>query len=489
MMSARRPLAHFCMVAILFAWASSVCLSYSYQPSVSYHQCTKELHTGDATELRVFAAERLRKLLPRLAGTDAGRNVAAALEIAEGHGDSDAWIGAVLRAVSSILSAYGPKPENWELRHDAFYLLDCPLHVAGGKAWQHEVAKFYSGFLDRLLQQIRTAQPEDNLLVWKLYNMGFVVKSKNCCVGFDINPKFLTSAQQASLASALDIQFISHAHGDHFTGGFIKLMLAKGKYVVMPTNALPKITHENFIGMRDSRQLPTIFHPVLAYCYPGSQDDVACNVYVVVLDGYVVSHNGDNCDTALYSEIGQAHKIDVLLCNCWAQMNGYIDAAKPRVFISGHENELDHDYSSRASYQHTYEQIAALDIAPPWKPEDPEPIILNYGEGILWSHAGKVVSASAAKRQSETDASLGKGEIELTGHITSLDTNARMLVMAVNQIRMPGSKPIKLVPPRSKVIRYSDLPQNAKAGASILVMGDNTGIGKPMTARIVQQMQ
>ncbi|MCX6376435.1 MAG: hypothetical protein NTU88_10465 [Armatimonadetes bacterium] len=458
-------------------------MAYSYKPSVSYYQCARELHTENENELRIFAAERLRNIMPRLAGTAPGRDVAAALEIAEGHGDPHAWIGAVLRAVSSILNAYGPTPENWELRRQAFCLLDCPLHVAGGKAWQHEVAKFYSGFLDRMLQQIRTAQAEDGLLIWKLYNMGFVVKSKSCCVGFDINPKFLTSAQQASLASALDVQFISHPHSDHFNGGFIKLMLAKGKYVVMTPDALPQIAHHNLISMRDCRQLPIMFRAASSYSYAGVQGRTPCNVYVVVLDGYVVSHNGDNCDAALYSQIEQASKIDVQLCNCWAQMNEYIDATKPRIFITGHENELDHDVNGRAAYQHTYEQIDALDIVPPWKPEDPEPVIMTYGEGIFWSRIGRVASLSVAKRQLETDPSLGKGDIELTGRIVSVNRDDKALIVIVDQIRVANSEPIKLIPPRRKVVYYTDLPHGAQAGTSILVTGHDTGVGKPITAR------
>ncbi|MEN6356800.1 MAG: hypothetical protein ABFD83_06915 [Armatimonadota bacterium] len=80
---------------------------------------------------------------------------------------------------------------------------------------------------------------------------------------------------------------------------------------------------------------------------------------------------------------------------------------------------------------------------------------------------------------------LKKGEIELAGTVESLSMDSKSLVMQVSQITMPGSKPIKLDPQRSKAVLYKKLPLGIAAGSRIVVIGKNEGIGKPIRAGIL----
>lgn len=77
---------------------------------------------------------------------------------------------------------------------------------------------------------------------------------------------------------------------------------------------------------------------------------------------------------------------------------------------------------------------------------------------------------------------LKKGDIELVGKVTSISANDKSLTMTVEQIRMPGQKPIKLNPSRPKTVFYTLLPDTCAVGTGITVIGPNEGVGKPITA-------
>ena len=63
--------------------------------------------------------------------------------------------------------------------------------------------------------------------------MGFVVKSKNHTIGFDIFPSMVGNVEIISLADDLDILFLSHAHSDHVYPPLVEAMVKAGKKVVI----------------------------------------------------------------------------------------------------------------------------------------------------------------------------------------------------------------------------------------------------------------
>jgi hypothetical protein len=83
---------------------------------------------------------------------------------------------------------------------------------------------------------------------------------------------------------------------------------------------------------------------------------------------------------------------------------------------------------------------------------------------------------------------LKNGDIELTGLVESIEQSTKSLTMIVDTIRMPATKPIQLDPPRRKVVYYDALPPGLEPDKGILVVGKNTGVGKPMKADIVEPL-
>ena len=63
--------------------------------------------------------------------------------------------------------------------------------------------------------------------VWSVYNMGYIVKTRQSLFSID-----LVHRRDAEFASLLDFALITHNHGDHWRGGFYNAMNGSGKTVV-----------------------------------------------------------------------------------------------------------------------------------------------------------------------------------------------------------------------------------------------------------------
>jgi len=84
---------------------------------------------------------------------------------------------------------------------------------------------------------------------------------------------------------------------------------------------------------------------------------------------------------------------------------------------------------------------------------------------------------------------LKKGEIELVGIVESINPDNKTMTMLVDQITMPGLKPITLSPARRKLVYYSKLPDGVESQIRLSIVGKNTGVGKPMKADLIRILQ
>ncbi len=81
---------------------------------------------------------------------------------------------------------------------------------------------------EKVLREAReTAVGDDAPAVWSVYNMGYVVKTRQSLFSID-----LVHRRDAELAPLLDFALITHNHGDHWRQGFYGAMNASGKPVV-----------------------------------------------------------------------------------------------------------------------------------------------------------------------------------------------------------------------------------------------------------------
>ncbi len=87
---------------------------------------------------------------------------------------------------------------------------------------------FYEDAMDKLLREIPAAQvAPDSIALWHLYNLGYVLKTPQSCIGIDLSHR-----RAEALAPLLDALLITHSHGDHVHQPLIRAMLQAGKPVL-----------------------------------------------------------------------------------------------------------------------------------------------------------------------------------------------------------------------------------------------------------------
>ena len=80
---------------------------------------------------------------------------------------------------------------------------------------------------------------------------------------------------------------------------------------------------------------------------------------------------------------------------------------------------------------------------------------------------------------------LKKGEIELEGTVESISADGRSVSLTVDFIKLAGQNRIALSPPRSKQVSLKSKADWLTAGQRVILIGKNTGVGKPMTADVM----
>jgi len=86
----------------------------------------------------------------------------------------------------------------------------------------------YRMAFDRILEGIKTEQVEQGtVVIWMLYNMGYVVKTPSGCFGIDIYHRW---AKQ--MAPYLDFLCITHNHQDHYSKDLMDAMFEANKPVL-----------------------------------------------------------------------------------------------------------------------------------------------------------------------------------------------------------------------------------------------------------------
>lgn len=102
-------------------------------------------------------------------------------------------------------------------------------------------------------------------------------------------------------------------------------------------------------------------------------------------------HTGDQSyepDLGWLDRIGDHHKVDVLLANCWTQhqveelpaknwrndLTRIIRGVRPRLTITGHEVEMSHGPDHREAYWRSFQILRDL--------VDPPSLVMGWGEGF-----------------------------------------------------------------------------------------------------------
>jgi hypothetical protein len=237
-----------------------------------------------------------------------------------------------------------PQSGDMDLRENLFGSIDDlilgtypPLHSG--------TRPFYRDMIEKAILEIQNEKVSEGATIWQIYNHGFVVKTPTACFGFDLYDYF-RSPDFIKLADLIDVYFISHEHGDHYSTTLIQICNNLGKPVVGPSE-FSIIPYKMGPGEND------VISNLTITAHDGLHSTAVRQFEVVTQEGLKILHTGDNQTSLTLPSIDD---IDVLLLNGWINESGNttwiegvriaIDKLKPSVTLPGHLLELGHLGSS-----------------------------------------------------------------------------------------------------------------------------------------------
>ena len=266
--------------------------------------------------------------------------------------------GATLGLVSAGYASVAAKPEPTRdigLLQDEIAGLTPEEYVAycktGDLGVSAALARLDAAF-DKVLAEVRQTVVTDLPAVWFVYNMGFVVKTRERCFSID-----LRHVRAPELAPYLDFAIISHNHGDHYTEEFYRAMNGKGKTVIS--------NFKDNYGAADWRKGGSDWAKDGGYCRPSKSfriGDVEIKTALTDHNGYLVDyttaseitiggrfrifHTGD-CSNV--EKLNPAPNPDMWILHpaCGLKVEDGVRKFRPALTVIAHLNELSHGVASR----------------------------------------------------------------------------------------------------------------------------------------------
>ena len=215
--------------------------------------------------------------------------------------------------------------------------------------------QFYNMALDKLLKEIpATKVKKGEVVMWQLYNMGYIVKTDKQCFGIDLYHK-----HAEKLASMIDFLLITHRHGDHYSRNLVMELERQGKAVY--SNFWGK-THRvktgDVITIGDiSIKVTTVDHNATLKNFVNTYE---VNCYDKQSDDYVIFFSGDAYN---YEQLNPSGKIDLFVPHLAVglDMPKAIEKIKPTEVLMSHILELGHSITQwRWSYEYGINECEKL---------------------------------------------------------------------------------------------------------------------------------
>lgn len=319
--------------------------------------------------------------------------------------------GAFLGQVQQTLLQFPPQYPEPRERFLGLLLLDAVLHDVQA-AHRPPVQKFFRARMEVALQEIETRRVEAGAMIWKLYNMGFIVRTKTVTVAFDLvrgdsarNREFaLPAGLMERFVKQCDALFISHRHGDHVDEGVAQWFIDQGKPVVAPPQVwADKPIHKSITRLKREAHTKQILpirkgsRELKVVVYPGHQmEKTENNVSLVITpEGLSFAHLGDQIneepfmvDYAWIDEVAKHHHVDVLMPPSWTnEILRIAEGFHPELILPGHENELGHPIDDRVPF---WGDSDFLQLTYPELKRSPyRVIVMAWGEGFHYQPAAK----------------------------------------------------------------------------------------------------
>lgn len=316
-------------------------------------------------------------------------NVVVAQEDVAYWGEADAYLlrqaKYMYELVDEALDEYPPVVGAPTSRRLALYNLDAMLHET-----KYDNSEPFKSFVSSRAGKVvadMLSPVKRGMKIYKIYNDGFVARTKSVAIAFDVvrgalNGESIVSEEQiAAIVDRCDVLFLSHNHDDHVDRYVVDRFIAAGKPVVAASEIL-----EGVAGVTHYRSETEILDKEVVLkngdrldvkIYPGHQSEMMCNVYAVTTpEGLTVAQTGDQYNKEDFKWIAsvkeQRPAIDALIINCWSMdIADAIKGFNPRYVLTGHENEMGHTIDHREAFWLTYQKL---------QPVEHDYVVMAWGE-------------------------------------------------------------------------------------------------------------
>ena len=277
-----------------------------------------------------------------------------------------------LDTVQTIITEYPPSVNESRERGLAKLLLDAVFHEHYA-AFRKPVQDYFHKRIGKVADELETEKIIEGARVWKIYDMGFIVRTASVTLAFDLvtgitsgSEDFAMNAQEVNrLVKQCDALFITHRHEDHADKTIAEKFIELGKPVFAPEqvwkndSVFNKITHlERNAEMKHIVELENKQLEVVVF--PGHQmKSIDNNVYLVKTpEGITLAHFGDQInegdfmiDFEWIDKVAKNYKVDIMMPAAWTtDIFRMVKGFNPKLVIPGHEIELGHTVWDRLPF-------------------------------------------------------------------------------------------------------------------------------------------
>lgn len=231
------------------------------------------------------------------------------------------------------------------------------------------VGEFYQSRMKELVYALSRSKPGDDTIVWKLYNHGAIIQTKDISIAVDLVMGYdqleLRSETLKLLVEHIDVLLITSKTAGHADSRVADMFVEAGRPVVAPEIFWSKYKKEN--------RLTVIREGILEYpgavvkVYPGQAGATPNNVYLVrTASGRTIVHTGDNKADAgkeWFRKFKKPISVDGIITDITSEdAQALFKLVRPAAVIPAHEHELWRQPSERLTYGKIQSALKTLKV-------------------------------------------------------------------------------------------------------------------------------